>query len=238
MRPLSLIDYPERLAAVVFCRGCNFLCPFCHNPGLVAPVDPSPADAGAVPEGGSEEVLAFLEKRRNHLDGVVLSGGEPTLQPDLCDFSARVKKMGYAVKLDTNGSRPGALRELVTRGLVDFIAMDVKAPPSKYDLCAGTPVDLDAIRASISFIRSAGVAYQLRTTLVRPFLCDEDLAALQDFIGRTERLTLQACRTDVPLLDSDVCRHPQYTLQEIEEFARRLDSTRHETAARSERRGT
>lgn len=126
----TLLDYPEHLAATIFTGGCNFRCPFCHNGGLVLDPDSQPA----MPE---EEVLKFLQKRRGILQGVCITGGEPTLQPDLEDFIRKVKEMGYLVKLDTNGSRPKVLESLLEKGLLDYVAMDIKASRENYGRAAG-----------------------------------------------------------------------------------------------------
>jgi pyruvate formate lyase activating enzyme len=215
------------IAAVVFSRGCNFRCPYCHNPGLV-PTD-GPDRAGPARDRcaqGTAGLLSFLERRRNLLDGVVLSGGEPTLQEDLIECAQAVKDLGFAVKLDTNGSRPDVLENLLKKQLVDCIAMDVKAPPEKYELCAGTRVDIGAVRRSISLIASSGVEYCFRTTLARPFLLQTDLFRLREFVGRGHAWALQACRTDVALLDGRLEGYPQYTPADIERFGAMLNQGR------------
>ena len=171
LQRFSLCDFPGRAAAVVFTQGCNFRCPFCHNGSLI------PTDAaGALDEA---ELLAFLERRRGQLDGVVVSGGEPTLQSDLEEFLRRVKRLGFEVKLDTNGSRPDTLRRLLRQALVDYVAMDVKAPLAAYERLAGRPVDAAALRESIALIAGSGVAHEFRTTVVPELLADAELAALR-----------------------------------------------------------
>ena len=153
---LTLLDYPERVACTLFTGGCNFRCPFCHNAGLVTHID-----EGAFSE---EEVLAYLKKRKGVLDGVCVTGGEPLLQPGLPRFLERVKEEGYAVKLDTNGSFPARLKELVCGGLVDYVAMDIKNAPEKYAETAGAAVRLEDIRESVSLLLSGAVDYEFRTT--------------------------------------------------------------------------
>jgi pyruvate formate lyase activating enzyme len=220
---------------VVFSRGCNFRCPYCHNPDLVPTGDSDRAGPdlvraretdthGGTPDAG--EVLSFLERRRNRLDGVVLSGGEPTLQEDLIECARAVKELGFAVKLDTNGSRPDVIENLLKNRLVVCFAMDVKVPPEKYDLCAGTRVDLGAVRRSISLIASSGVEYGFRTTVARPFLRLTDLFRLKELVGKGHPWTLQACRTDGALLDSRLEGYPQYTLSDIERFSAMLNPIR------------
>ena len=167
-------DFPGHVAAIVFTQGCNFRCPFCHNGALI----PGRAEPGAsIPE---EEVLAFLRRRAGKLPGLVITGGEPTLQLDLVQFIEEVKEMGYAVKLDTNGSRPEVLRVLFERGLVDYVAMDIKAPMDRYDALAGVNTPKDALRESIRLIAESGVAHHFRTTAVEALLSEDDLVALQD----------------------------------------------------------
>jgi pyruvate formate lyase activating enzyme len=211
----SLIDYPGKIAAVVFLAVCNFRCPYCHNPHLVPG-----AEGGSVSE---DEARSFLAGRRGLLDGVVLSGGEPTLQPGLPRFAAAVKAMGFSVKLDTNGSRPDMIEQLLEERLVDFIAMDLKAPPEKYEMCAGVRVDTGAIDRSAALIRSSGIGHLFRTTAARPLLGFADLAFLAGRVGE-EPWVLQPCRTDVPLLDGAVTAgHRQYTAGDLERFCNKID---------------
>jgi len=155
--PCSLSDFPGCLAAVVFTQGCNWRCPWCHNPDLVYPERFAPPLAEA-------EVLARLAARRGKLDGVVVTGGEPTLQPDLADFLRQLKTLGFLVKLDTNGSRPHIVRSLLEAQLVDFVAMDLKAPLARYAEAAGVPVDTAALEETVALLRAAGIPHQLRTT--------------------------------------------------------------------------
>lgn len=171
LQPVSLCDYPGRVAAVVFTQGCNFRCPYCHNRTLW-PLHAHPRDL--IPPA---ELLEKLRRRRGQLDAIVLSGGEPTLQPDLADFLCELRALGFGLKLDTNGSRPQVLERLLRLRLLDFVAMDVKAPPRKYETLAGVKVNLDAIAASMRMIVEAGVAHEFRTTVPPGLL---DAADLQD----------------------------------------------------------
>jgi pyruvate formate lyase activating enzyme len=171
LTPFTLSDFPGRAAAVVFAQGCNFRCPYCHNSALL------PDMPGRISEA---EVLAWLEHRRGRLGGVVVSGGEPTLQADLPQFCAALRARGFAVKLDTNGSRPGVLRKLLEGGVLDYVAMDVKAPPASYHRLAGVPVEWSVLAESIGALASCGISHQFRTTVVEPLLTPGDL----DAIGR------------------------------------------------------
>ncbi len=174
--PMTLSDYPGHVASVVFTQGCNFRCPFCHN-GALIPIHP--ARAILMPE---DEVLANLEKRKTLLQGVVITGGEPTLQPDLADFSRKIHEFGLKVKLDTNGSRPEMLEALIEEGLLDYVAMDVKAPYGYYDVMSGVPVSESHIRESIRLISESGVDHLFRTTLVPEMLNAEHMRALREMI--------------------------------------------------------
>lgn len=182
----SLSDYPGHVAAIVFTQGCNFRCPFCHNGALI----PREAEGGgAVAES---LVLEYLGSRVGRLDGVVVTGGEPTLQPDLASFLGKLKSMGYAVKLDTNGSRPGVVRDLLLRGVVDFFAMDVKAPLTRYDRLAGVPVAAERIRESISLIAGSGLPHEFRTTHVPALLDEVDLRGIERLVPHGSPHRVQA----------------------------------------------
>lgn len=182
LQKLTLLDYPGKTACTVFAPGCDFRCPFCHNADLVvgtstaAPVFPS------VPE---EEFFAFLAKRHGLLDGVCVTGGEPTLQPDLAEFLARVKAEGFAVKLDTNGSRPAALRSLLDAGLVDAVAMDVKNSPAGYakTIGAAASFDLSPVEESMRLLLAGSVPFEFRTTVVGGLHTTNDLAEIARWIA-------------------------------------------------------
>jgi len=176
LQKTSFIDYPGRISAVVFTQGCNFRCPYCHNPELVVPE----RYCGTI---RIEGLFSFLEKRRGKLDAVVITGGEPTLQADLVPFMQRIRSMGFLVKLDTNGSRPQVLGEMIARGLPDYVAMDIKAPWDKYALVAGSPVNITDIGTSVELIMGSGIPYEFRTTLVRSLLDPDDVMG----IGRAIR---------------------------------------------------
>lgn len=167
----TLIDFPGTPAAIVFTQGCNFRCRYCHNPELVYP-------HLFTPSMPLEEVMAFLQRRRGTLEGVVVSGGEPTLQEDLVRFMADIKALGYKTKLDTNGTRPEVLKELIDKKLVDFIAMDLKAPLDKYALITGVEANSTVIRQSMDLILKSGLGYQFRTTYDKEVLTDNDIAAI------------------------------------------------------------
>jgi len=183
VQKVSLIDYPGHICAVVFLRGCNFRCPYCHNPELV-----DPAQFGeCVPE---DDVWRYLEGRRGKLDAVTVSGGEPTLQTDLPEFIRQIRERDFKVKIDTNGSRPDVLDGLVRDGLVDYIAMDVKGPLSKYGLVTGSRVKAETIARSIEIIKVSGVAYEFRTTAVKSLLTPDDLIMIGKSLEKADRYVL------------------------------------------------
>ena len=181
---LTLLDYPGRTAATVFTHGCNFRCPFCHNAGLV--VRPS---AQRVDE---EELLSFLNKRKHLLDGVCITGGEPLLQADIADFIRRVREIGYAVKLDTNGAFPEKLAALIDAGLIDYVAMDIKNSPDKYVQTAGIPQDIVVrVRESVSLLLQNKVDFEFRTTVTGNLHTEEDMHAIGKWITGAKRYFLQ-----------------------------------------------
>ena len=186
LQKLAMVDYPGKLAATVFTGGCNLRCPFCHNALLVTRL----AETPEIPE---QEVLDFLASRRGLLDGVVLTGGEPLLQPDAADFLRKVRELGFAVKLDTNGSHPWALVDLVERKLVDYVAMDVKNSPERYPETVGVPgLDVGPIRESVGFLLEGLVDYEFRTTVVRELHDEDSFRAIGPWLSGAKRYFLQS----------------------------------------------
>jgi pyruvate formate lyase activating enzyme len=190
LNSFSLSDFPGHVAAVVFTQGCNFRCPYCHNGSLIPMV---PSTGALIP---LEEVFRFLDMRRGQLNGVVVSGGEPTLQPDISLFFHGIRSMGYQIKLDTNGSRPKVLAELFMEGLVDFIAMDIKAPFAIYDRMAGVRAPKEQLEESIALIAQSGINHEFRTTVVEPLLSEDDLQAIQAMVPQGSRHRLQEFRPE------------------------------------------
>jgi pyruvate formate lyase activating enzyme len=182
----DLINFPGHVASTVFTRGCNFRCPYCHNPEFVIQGSDQTYFGETYTE---EEVLSYLQRRRGMLDGLVVSGGEPTLHKDLMAFIRKVKALGLRVKLDTNGSLPDVLRQLLDEGLLDYIAMDIKAPLEKYHLVGFA--DTDAIRSSIAMLESSGVEHEYRTTCPKTILRPEDFPQMAALIGPSARWYLQ-----------------------------------------------
>ena len=186
LQKFSLLDYPGQLSAIVFTQGCNFRCPYCHNPELVDPQRYSPLLE-------TEKVLRFLYRRHKKLSAVVVTGGEPTLQEDLIPFLKLIKAMRYKIKLDTNGSRPEVLLEIVNQGLVDYFAMDIKAPLKLYKVITRADLEVGTIEKSMELIRRSGVDYEFRTTYFDLLLSTDDLASMQDLLKPGDKFIIQQC---------------------------------------------
>ncbi|MEG1491908.1 MAG: anaerobic ribonucleoside-triphosphate reductase activating protein [Oscillospiraceae bacterium] len=185
LQKLSLLDYPEKLAATIFTGGCNYRCPFCHNASLVNRV----SECAPIPEA---EVLEFLGKRIGKLDGVCITGGEPLLWDDLADFITEVRRLGFLVKLDTNGSLPDKLASLIERGLLDYVAMDIKNTPKKYPLTVGVEgFDPAPVFESARLLMQGAVDYEFRTTLVRQFHTAEDIKEIGQLLSGAKNYFLQ-----------------------------------------------
>ncbi len=185
LQKLTLLDFPGKVACTVFTKGCNFLCPFCHNSLLVNKTQEAM-------DYSEEEILSFLRKRQGILEGVCITGGEPLLHPGITDFIRRVKELGFLVKLDTNGTFPGRLKTLVEEGLLDYVAMDIKNSKEKYAVTAGlSSLDLSAIEESIAFLLSGKVAFEFRTTVVKELHEPQDMEAIARWISGAPRYFLQ-----------------------------------------------
>jgi pyruvate formate lyase activating enzyme len=187
LQKFSLSDFPGLISAIVFTRGCDFRCPYCHNPELVDPsrfVSPIPLD----------KVKDFLRSRRGQLQGVVVTGGEPTIHADLPAFLAWLKEMGFSVKLDTNGTNPGMLRRLAADRTVDYIAMDIKSPLALYAATVRVPVASADLLLSIELIRRSGIAHEFRTTFVESLLSAQDVLGIAELVQGCQRYVLQSFR--------------------------------------------
>ena len=230
LQKMTLLDFPGRVACTVFLGGCDFRCPFCHNFEL--------ADGSAKPVMDEEELLAFLEKRRGLLDGVAITGGEPCLHPGLPELMRRMRALGYAVKLDTNGYRPEVLGALLNAGLLDYVAMDLKNGPEDYGETVGLAhADLAKIRESIGLLVASGTQFELRTTVVKPLHSAESITSMANWLQETTngkpipRLFVQ------PFVDRDtvpVAGLSAPTGEELEQFRQILSGC----AERVELRGT
>ncbi len=184
LQRVSLIDYPGMISAIIFLQGCNFKCSYCHNPELV--------DPGLFRTCIREnDVMEFLDARKGKLDAVSITGGEPTIQEKLPAFIRQIKKMGFAVKLDTNGSRPHIIKVLTAEKLLDYIAMDIKAPLDKYKNIANAHIDPESIKESIQLILKAKIPYEFRTTVVESQLEEDDILKIADMISGASKYVLQ-----------------------------------------------
>jgi len=208
----SLIDYPGKISCALFVSGCNFKCPYCHNPGLVT------GNENRV--FSEEEVLSFLGKRVNLLDAVTVTGGEPTLHSDLGNFLGKVKQMGFLVKLDTNGSNPEKITEFKKKGLFDYIAMDIKTEPERYHEYVNAPKGIEtALRESIRIIMALGNNYEFRTTCVKPFLSSEIIKKIGLIIKGAPLWAFQKCNPE-KVLDPDFFKGKErlFSDKELDEF--------------------
>ena len=181
---LTLLDFPGRVACIIFTAGCNFRCPFCHNASLVTHIDNTN-------NFSEDEIINYLKKRSGIIDGVCLTGGEPLLQPDLEEFIIKIKNLGLAVKLDTNGSSPEKLISLVEKGLLDYVAMDIKNCKDKYSLTAGIDVNIADVEKSVSFLLQNRVPYEFRTTVVDGLHTTQDIVSIAQWISGAEKYFLQ-----------------------------------------------
>jgi pyruvate formate lyase activating enzyme len=222
LEKLSLIDFPGYLSAIVFTKSCNFRCHFCYNPMLVFAegenelrnIDEGPS---LIPE---KDLLLFLKERIGKLEGLVISGGEPTLQPDLKEFIIKVKDLGYKVKLDTNGSNPEKLLDLINSKLLDYVAMDIKSPIEDYEKVVNVKVDKDKIKESIKILINGKVPYEFRTTLVPSLFEDGDIEKMAKDIAGAQKWYLQKFKSDPELVNNDFKGMESFTDREMEEFAK------------------
>ena len=217
LQRFSLIDYPGKISAIVFTRGCNFRCPYCHNPELVDP------QRYAEP-WQEEEFWAFLQSRTQKLDAVVVTGGEPTLQEDLQPFLEKIRKMGFLIKLDTNGSNPDVLKDLLSANLVDYIAMDIKAPLEKYSEVAKVPIDKTDIEKSIELIKQSTVDHEFRTTIAKNVLSKEDVVNIAKMLQGEKLYILQRCVPTKILDPLFLAQFEPYTHEELEQIANLIEN--------------
>ena len=209
IQKLTLLDFPDRTACTVFTGGCNMRCPFCHNASLVL----RPGENPALSE---QELIAFLKKRQGILDGVAITGGEPLMQHDLREFIVQVRALGYAVKLDTNGSYPDRLAALIYEGLLDYVAMDVKNCREKYALTTGVPhFDITPVEQSIALLRASGVPFELRTTVVKELHTARDIAAMGEWLAGDHAHYLQGFIDSGDLIGKGLSGYDKNQMQDL-----------------------
>ncbi len=214
LQRFTLLDYPGKVACIIFTQGCNFRCPYCYNVELVLPkYFKEPLDV--------QEVYRFLNSRVGLLEGLVITGGEPTVQGGLEEFIKDVKELGFSVKLDTNGSKPDVIKSLLDKNLLDYVAMDVKAPLEKYPKVVRVEVDVKDIEESIRLIMESGVDYEFRTTVVKELLSPEDLLEIGNLIRSAKKYYIQRF-LPTNTLDPSFAKATTYTDEELERVLERL----------------
>lgn len=207
----SLLDYPGKICSVIFLPNCNFRCPFCQNPDLITRPE-------KIPNVEPEKIFEHLQSRRKWLDGACITGGEPCLHQNLPEFLSKIKKLGFLVKLDTNGTNPKMLKELIEKKLVDYIAMDIKAPLNKYDEVAEVKVNKKAIQESIDIITKNKVDYEFRTTVIPKFIGKKDIEEIGKWLKGSRMYCLQQFRPTITL-DESFKNERTYTPEELKELA-------------------
>ena len=215
LQKVSLIDYPGLICATIFLQGCNFKCSYCHNPELVDTRLFQPCIK-------ENEVLDFLNTRKGKLDAVTITGGEPTIHDDLAAFIKKIKKMKFAVKLDTNGSQPQVIKTLLDEKLLDFIAMDIKAPLEKYKSVVKVPVNSDLIKESIRLILKAKIQHEFRTTIVESQLDEKDILQIAELISGANSYVLQKF-VPVKTLDKKLLKEKSYPDEKFQKIKKRLE---------------
>ncbi len=209
LQKLTLLDYPGRVACTVFTGGCNFRCPFCHNALLVT----ENFGEGKIAEN---EIYEFLKKRRGILDGVCITGGEPLLNKDIDNFIANIKDLGFSVKLDTNGSFPKRLGELIEKKLIDYVAMDIKNTPDKYELTVGKKdFDMAPVFESVEILKQGNTSYEFRTTVTLEFHTESDIEEIAKWLSGTEKYFLQNFVDSGELIDPNIHGHDKNSMKSM-----------------------
>lgn len=211
LRPSTLIDYPGHIAAIIFTAGCTFRCSYCYNKKLVD-------DDPELEEISQEDILKFLDKRKILLDGVVITGGEPTIHPDLPSFISKIKEKGFLVKLDTNGTNPDMLKKLIDSHMVDYIAMDIKNSPEKYSETANRNIDMNKINKAIELIKNSGIDYEFRTTAAPGFISKEDFMKIGSWLHGAKKYCLQQFKATEDLINPEYCKEGTYSEMQLEEI--------------------
>ncbi|MDI6600653.1 MAG: anaerobic ribonucleoside-triphosphate reductase activating protein [Thermoanaerobacteraceae bacterium] len=215
LMPVSVADYPGNVAATVFVSGCNFHCPYCHNSSIIVATD-----KGHVSE---EEILNYLVKRGNLLDGVCITGGEPTLWIGLEEYIKRIRDIGFKVKLDTNGARPGILKKLIAENLLDYIAMDIKAPLDKYGIFVKDESDISRVEESTEIIMNSRLSYEFRTTVHEKILDLNDFEKIGEWLQCAHRYVIQGYKYSDDVLDKDFCGNSPCDIGYLEKIKDAVD---------------
>ena len=216
----TLIDYPKKVAATIFLSGCNFRCPFCHNPELVLP-----EVIAKQPKISEEEIFAFLQERKGFLDGIVICGGEPTVHSDLPEFLEKIKNIGFLIKLDSNGSNPKMLKEMIDNNLLDYVAMDIKSSKEKYAEVVGLPdIDISKIEESIEILKEGKIDYEFRTTLVPGLVDKAEVLKLVEWIAPAKKYFLQKFQNQGETVDPNFKQIEPYSEDYIKEIQKEIAS--------------
>ena len=211
MQKLTLLDYPGKVACTVFLSGCNLRCPYCHNPGLVLP---DQINAPGMPEA---DVVSILGQRKGKLDGVCITGGEPTLQPELPEFLEKLRDFGYAIKLDTNGTNPGMLKGLLHDGLLDYVAMDIKNSSRRYaETCGGVDI-LSKVQESVLLLQDSPTDYEFRTTVCKPLHTEKEMEEIGCWLKGAKRYFLQPFVNSGNLVSGGVQAHTRDELTRLQQ---------------------
>jgi len=230
LQKFSLLDYPDHLSAIIFTKGCNFRCHFCYNPMLVWPNTEvgkfknnfASENKNAKEKGHSlikeSDLFHFLKKRKGKLEAVVITGGEPTIHRDLPDFIKKIKKIGYLIKLDTNGTNPEIIEKLIKNKLINYIAMDIKAPREKYAKIVGVDMDFKKTIKSVKIIMRSKIPYEFRTTVVSGYINKKDIEKIGKLINKATIWYLQKFKIDIELIDNKLKKTKQFTDKEMREM--------------------
>ena len=217
LQKLTLVDYPGKVAATVFLIGCNFKCPFCQNPELV-----DPEKIKKQPKISEKEFFAFLDSKKGLIEGICITGGEPTIHADLIDFIKKIKNKGFLIKLDTNGSSPEMLEKLIRAKLLDFIALDIKSSENNYSKASGVKVDLEKINKSIDLIKTSGLDCEFRTTAVPGLVEKEDIEQMGEWLKGAKKFALQQFQNK-KVLDKKFTKIEPYSEEIFKEFQKSLE---------------
>lgn len=217
LQKLSLIDYPNKIAATIFLTGCNFKCPYCQNPELV-----NPELIKKQPTISEKDFFNFLDQRKDFLDGVCITGGEPTIHKDLFNFIKKIKQKGFLIKLDTNGSNPELLKKLIEAKLLDFMAMDIKSSPENYSKAGGIKVDLEKIEKSISLIKKSSIDYEFRITVVPGLVDKNDIEKIGKRLKGVKKFAIQQFQNK-KVLDEKFKRVKPHSEQVLKKFQKILE---------------
>jgi pyruvate formate lyase activating enzyme len=223
LQKLTLIDYPGKVAATVFLIGCNFRCPFCQNPELISVERRTVLrNYGGQSSVKEADFFDFLDSEQGLIDGVCITGGEPTIHADLIDFIKRIKSLGFLVKLDTNGSNPEILEKLIKEKLIDFIAMDIKTSLDKYEKAINTKIDLEKIKKSVDLIKNSGIDYEFRTTMVPGLVEKADIEKIGQWLQGVKKFALQQFQNK-KVLDEEFEKIQPYSEEILKEFKKILE---------------